>query len=61
MPELMYHSQRQQRTIKSNQITTEKKQELHEAAIGCIIRDGRPFGDFRRLGMSKFLNVICPG
>ncbi|CAF1270327.1 unnamed protein product [Rotaria sordida] len=61
MSEVMYNSQRQQRVSKSNQIKPEKKREFDEAAIDCIITDGRPFGDFRRLGMAKFLNVICPG
>ncbi|CAF3309353.1 unnamed protein product, partial [Rotaria sp. Silwood2] len=61
MVEVMYTSQRQQRATRSNQIKPEKKREFHEAAIECIIRDGRPFGDFHRPGMSKFLNVICPG
>ncbi|CAF4026770.1 unnamed protein product, partial [Rotaria sordida] len=57
----MYNSQRQQRATKSNQIKPEKKQEFHQAAIECIVTDGRPFGDFRRPGMLKFLNIICPG
>ncbi|CAF4130044.1 unnamed protein product, partial [Rotaria magnacalcarata] len=61
MRDVMYSSQREQRAKTSNQIKPEKKRELHEAALDCIITDGRPFGDFRRLGMSKFLNVICPG
>ncbi|CAF3937245.1 unnamed protein product [Rotaria sp. Silwood1] len=58
---MLFESQRNQSATNSKQIKPEKKRELHEAAIDCIITDGRPFGDFRRLGMSKFLNVICPG
>ncbi|CAM4823633.1 unnamed protein product [Rotaria magnacalcarata] len=61
MPELMYNSQRQQLIPKPSQIKPEKKRELHEAAIDCIITDGRSFNDFRRPGMDKFLNVIYPG
>ncbi|CAF2090095.1 unnamed protein product [Rotaria magnacalcarata] len=61
MPEMLFDSQRNQSTANPKQIKPEKKRELHQAAIDCIITDGRAFGDFRRLGMSKFLNVICPG
>ena len=61
MSKLMYHSQQQQQIPKYNQIKPEKKRIFDEAALECIVTDGRAFGDFRRLGMSKFLNVICPG
>jgi hypothetical protein len=61
MKDLLYPSQRAQSMAKSKLITPEKRLELHEAAIDCIITDGRPFGDFRRLGMKKFLNKIYPG
>jgi hypothetical protein len=61
MPEMLFESQRNQSVRNPKQIKPEKKRELHEAAIDCIITDSRPFGDFRRLGMAKFLNVICPG
>ncbi|CAF3380730.1 unnamed protein product [Rotaria socialis] len=54
-------SQVQQREARSNVIKPERKLELDKAALECIIMDGRQFGDFRRAGMSKFLNVICPG
>ncbi len=61
MSEVMYKSQRQQREPKSNAIKPDTKRKLDDAAVECIITDGRAFGDFRRVGMSKFLNVICPG
>ena len=61
MQEMLFESQRLQSTVNLKKIDPEKKRELHEAAIDCIVTDGRPFGDFRRLGMSKFLNVIYPG
>ncbi|CAF2121014.1 unnamed protein product, partial [Rotaria magnacalcarata] len=61
MAEVMFDSQRQQRVKKSHQIPTEKKHVYHTAAFECIVTDGRPFGDFRRAGMSKFLDTICPG
>ena len=61
MSELMYNSQRQQLIPKPSYIKPEKKREFHEAAIDCIITDGRSFNDFRRPGMDKFLNVIYPG
>ncbi|CAM4835931.1 unnamed protein product [Rotaria magnacalcarata] len=61
MDGVMYTSQVQQREARSNVIKPERKLELDKAALECIIMDGRQFGDFRRAGMSKFLNVICPG
>ncbi len=61
MYEVMYNSQRQQSAPKLDQIKPEKKRELDKAAVDCIITDARPFGDFRRPGMSKFLNTILPG
>ncbi|CAF1290950.1 unnamed protein product [Didymodactylos carnosus] len=46
---------------KSNAMTVERKKELDEAAIECIIDDSRSFGDFRRSGMQLFLSVATPG
>ena len=37
------------------------KRELDSAAIKCIVKDGLPFGSFRRTGMQHFLNAIKPG
>lgn len=38
-----------------------RKKKFDEAAIRCIVRDGRPFGEFRREGMAAFLEVVTPG
>lgn len=61
MYDVMYKSQRQQGTPKPAQIKPDRKQELDDAAIDCIIIDSRPFGEFRRPGFEKFLSVACPG
>ena len=42
-------------------ISTERKRELHDAAINCIVRDGLPFNTFRLPGMSQFLSTAVPG
>ena len=42
-------------------LSNEKKCKLDEAAINCIIIDGRSWGDFRRDGISQFLKVAVPG
>lgn len=41
--------------------SAEKKRLLDKAAIECIILDSRPWGDFKRIGMKKFLSVALPG
>ncbi|CAF1117725.1 unnamed protein product [Adineta steineri] len=56
---LLFPSQRIQAMSNLKSIKPEMKRELDQAAIDCIITDGRPFGDFRRCGMLKFLNKIC--
>jgi hypothetical protein len=48
-------------TSRRSSIPPEKKRMLDEAAIRCIVMDGRCWGDFRRAGMSKFLSVAIPG
>ena len=42
-------------------VSSEKKRIMNEAAIECIIADARPWGDFQRPGMSKFLSIALPG
>jgi hypothetical protein len=42
-------------------IPVEKKRILDEAVMQCIIVDARPWGDFKRDGMEKFLSVAVPG
>ncbi len=61
MHEVMYQSQIRQRVRKQTEIEPKRRRELHKAAIDCIIEDGRPLNDFRRVGMQKFLNTICSG
>ncbi len=61
MPEMMFRSQQQQQILKQNEIKPEKKLLYDEAALNCIVTDGRAFGDLRRRGMAKFINVICSG
>ncbi|CAF4505447.1 unnamed protein product [Didymodactylos carnosus] len=62
-PQYLYPSQRPKVKQKStiSTISSDRKKELDTAAISCIIRDGRPFGDLRRMGMQDFLNVAVPG
>ncbi|CAF4024027.1 unnamed protein product [Adineta steineri] len=43
------------------QFDVHRKAILDEAAINCIIVDSRPFGDFRKTGMQKFLTKALPG
>ena len=38
-----------------------RRKKFDEAAIRCIVRDGRPFEEFRRKGMVVFLEVVTPG
>ena len=61
MTEFLFPSQQQQQILKVNPIKAEKRRVFDKAALDCIITDGRSFGDLRRQGMSKFLNVIYPG
>ena len=55
--ELAYKSHVSQRVP----IPPEKKRQLDDAAINCIIVDSRSWGDFRRKGMQKFLQIATPG
>jgi hypothetical protein len=50
--------------IKPEPITTispDRKRELIDAAVDCILEDGLPFNVFRRPGMSRFLSTAVPG
>jgi hypothetical protein len=38
-----------------------RKKKFDEAAINCIIKDSRPFYDFRQPGMTAFLKTVVPG
>lgn len=61
MPQVMFQSQIKQRDRKRGEVPPDRRRELHKAAIACIIEDGRPFNEFRRKGMTKFLDIIYPG
>lgn len=42
-------------------ISTDRKKELIDAAVNCVVEDGLPFNIFRRSGMSNFLATAVPG
>lgn len=42
-------------------ITLNRKRELDSLLINCIIKDGRTFGDFYKLGLKKILHELVPG
>lgn len=48
-------------SFRNTTVSTNRKVELDNAAIRCIIRDGRSYGDFRREGMADFLAAAAPG
>ena len=60
MEQFLYPSQKKQRESKRD-LPAHKVKELHEAAIKCILEDSRPFGDFRKEGMRRFLSIAVPG
>lgn len=54
----------QKRLLKDQEVKTldsKLKKALDKALIECIIRDSRPFNDFRKPGMLKFLKKAVPG
>ena len=59
--EFLYPSQIKQSEKKTPNISPEKKRQLDDAAIDCIVLDGRSFTDFKKPGMQKFLNIAVPG
>ncbi|CAF3087484.1 unnamed protein product [Rotaria sp. Silwood2] len=61
MEQYLFKSQKSDNVVKKKFVPPNLKKKLHNAAIECIIKDGRPFGDFRREGMKKFLAVAIPG
>jgi hypothetical protein len=42
-------------------VDQDKVKAINDAVIDCIIADSRPFGDFRKRGMKKFLSIVVPG
>ena len=56
--EYMYESQRTSsinRMPLNDQIDKKTAKRINEAILECIIEDSRPFGDFHKIGMRKFL------
>ena len=47
--------------VQKTSVGSARKAKLNEAAIRCIIRDGRLFCDFRKPGMTEFLATVAPG
>ena len=62
VPNVLFKSQID-KTPKVQAITipSERKHELDNAAVECIIKDGLPFNTFRRPGMTNFLSKAIPG
>lgn len=62
VPNVLFTSQmKRDSKQKGSNISRERKLELHTAAINCILRDGLPFGVFRRPGMTQLLQTAVPG
>jgi len=59
--QLLYPSQRKIYSRNSSSISLEKKKELNDAVISCIIKDSRSFNDFRKSGMRGFLAIAVTG
>ncbi|CAF1422681.1 unnamed protein product [Didymodactylos carnosus] len=52
------------KTMKQKQkcdISLDKKQELDDLCVHCIIKDGRSFGDLKKHGILKLLRAMIPG
>ncbi|CAF1424086.1 unnamed protein product [Adineta ricciae] len=49
------------RTRVASSMNDEKMQRFHELFINCIIRDGRTFNDFQKVGLKYALQQIIPG
>ncbi|CAF1265007.1 unnamed protein product, partial [Didymodactylos carnosus] len=54
---LLYKSQKTSASV----IPNETKKLFDDAAIRCIVKDSRPFNDFRRPGMQLFMKEGIPG
>ena len=37
------------------------KKELHQLCYSAIIKDGRPFNDLNKSGITALINKLCPG
>jgi hypothetical protein len=61
VPNVLYASQmNDDSNVQVPVISPERKYELHNAAVNCILRDGLAFRVFRQPGMSQFLQVAVP-
>jgi hypothetical protein len=58
---LLYPSQRAQHQVKLQVLTPDLKKKLDDALIYAVIKDSRPFGDFKKDGFQHFLQVVLPG
>lgn len=62
--DVLYPSQLKLWNSNSNEnvvLTRPHVRELNSAVAACIVKDGRPFGDFAKSGMVKFLKIAVPG
>jgi hypothetical protein len=57
---LLYPSQRTRHPVQTKNLTSDWKKKLDDALIYSIIKDSRPFGDFRKAGFQHFLQVVLP-
>jgi hypothetical protein len=57
---VLYKSQRAQYQIKPQIIPSDLRKQLDDALIYAIIKDSRPFGDFRKTGFQHFLRTVLP-
>ena len=60
MSQYLYPSQRV-KVIKEHELSPGRKKEIDTAIANCVIEDARPFGDFKKSGMLKLLNLLVPG
>lgn len=59
MDKFLYESQKKiENTLN---LETKLVDDLNDAIVNCVIEDARPFGDFNKPGMIKFLKKAIPG
>ncbi|CAF4967963.1 unnamed protein product, partial [Rotaria sp. Silwood1] len=57
---VLYPSQRSRQQVKPQLLSADWKEKLDNALIYAVIKDSRPFGDFRKEGFQHFLQVVLP-
>ncbi|CAF3321825.1 unnamed protein product [Rotaria sp. Silwood2] len=57
---VLYPSQRSRQQVKPQLLSGDWKKKLDNALIYAVIKDFRPFGDFRKAGFQHFLQVVLP-